>query len=134
MPKQDRVDMISGQIESIWANFDTLFAELDETGWQQKHGQDWIFADVPYHLAYFDRFMAQYAGAGSDLPAEEQLQVDSLGAMGRWNAEQFALRPARRRLSPWQRCKHLGIVCASSSGWLRGDADPSRRDVARAYR
>lgn len=94
MPKRDRVETISGQLESIWANIDTLFAELDETGWQQKHGQDWVFADVPYHLAYFDRFMAWYAEAGTDLPVEEQLQLDSIAAMGRWNAEQFALRPA----------------------------------------
>ena len=93
MSERTKIDMLSAQLESIWADFDLLFAHLDAAGWQQGHGPDWVFADVPYHLAYFDRFMARYLEAGNDLPTDEQLQLDSISAMARWNGEQFALRP-----------------------------------------
>jgi len=93
MPERERITVLSDQLERIWADLDDLFNGLDAAGWQRKHGADWIFADLPYHLAYFDRFYARYLEAGSQLPQEEQLSLDSLSAMARWNAGQFALRP-----------------------------------------
>ena len=42
-------------LESIWRCYDAAFESLGPSDWSRKHGKDWTVADVPYHLAYFDR-------------------------------------------------------------------------------
>lgn len=42
-------------LEGLWQRFDELVGTLGPDDWSGKHGQHWTFADVPYHLAYFDR-------------------------------------------------------------------------------
>ncbi|MDX1417869.1 MAG: DinB family protein [Candidatus Promineifilaceae bacterium] len=93
MSERERITLLSDQLERIWSDLDELLNGLDAAGWQRKHGPDWIFADLPYHLAYFDRYNARYLEAGSELPQEEQLVLDSFSAMAAWNDGQFALRP-----------------------------------------
>ena len=88
-----QLNHLSSMLENLWANFDELFDSLDDDGWQTPHGSEWIFADVPYHLAYFDRYIARYLEQGPGLPKEEHLSLVSLNDMNCWNAAEFARRP-----------------------------------------
>src|SRR5262249_40949698 len=56
MPGRAQVDGTMGQLEELWGHLDTLFDAIETAGdWGHQHGPNWTFADVPYHLAYFDR-------------------------------------------------------------------------------
>ena len=47
------LEALMAQVEEMWGHLRFLFDELSVTGgWDQQHGRDWTFADVPYHLAY----------------------------------------------------------------------------------
>jgi len=83
-------------IEETWSHLNTLFDDLaTQDGWDQKHGPDWIFADVPYHLAYCNQeILIRSLKAGSDLPKDEQELLASVEAVNDWNARKFAERPA----------------------------------------
>src|SRR6266487_3939950 len=64
---------LTGQLEEIWCHLDTLLEPLTPADWQRKHGKDWIFADLPYHLSYYDRdTVADPICIGTDLPASRE--------------------------------------------------------------
>lgn len=76
-------------------------------GWSQKHGLDWVFADLPYHLAYCNQgILIRGIQAGADLPEEEQELFASAEAINAWNARKFPERPAgqtsAQSVSQWQ--------------------------------
>jgi hypothetical protein len=82
-----------GQLEEIWCHVDTLLDPLTPADWQRKHGKDWIFADLPYHLGYYDRdTVAEPIRRGADLPAGEQKLMRTMGELDAWNARMFAKR------------------------------------------
>jgi hypothetical protein len=89
-------------IENIWQCFDELFESIEASGsWGEKHGDDWTFADVPYHMMYFDReLVAKAIERGEGVPREEQRTQRTLAELNAWNAEQFAQRPAGQ--TAWQ--------------------------------
>jgi hypothetical protein len=83
------------QIQEMWGHLYTLFHDLnDADGWGQKHGPDWTFADVPYHLAYCNRdLVAPGLELGSDLGVQERGLLATPEAIHGWNARKFAERP-----------------------------------------
>jgi len=98
MSTQSRIQLneLMDHIEENWRNLNTLFDELTaQNGWSQKHGPDWIFADLPYHLAYCNQeILIRGIKAGADLPEAEQELLASPDAINAWNARKFAERPA----------------------------------------
>ncbi len=83
------------ELTELWGILDDLFGSLGPGDWSRKHGKDWTFADVPYHIAYFDHDMILDAiKMGPTLPKEQQIQLRTLNELNGWNAEKFAERPA----------------------------------------
>ena len=91
-----QLDELMSHIEETWSNLSTLFDDLAAgNGWDQKHGPDWTFADLPYHLAYCNQeILIRGIRAGADLPDGEQELLASADAINAWNARKLAERPA----------------------------------------
>jgi hypothetical protein len=88
-------DALAAELEDLWRCFDELFASLGPGDWSRRHGKDWTFADVPFHLAYFDRdVIAKGIERGANVPAEEQRVIRTLTELSAWNGRKFAERPA----------------------------------------
>ncbi len=86
-------------MEELWRCLDELFASLGPGDWSCRHGQHWTFADVPYHLGYFDRTVIVYPiEHGPDMPTAAQWAARSNSEMNAWNERMFAHRPADQTL------------------------------------
>jgi putative sterol carrier protein len=113
-----QISALLGQMEEMWGHLETLFAIVDANdGWGQKHGADWTFADLPYHLAYCNRDMVgRGIELGTDLPEAEQDFIGSMPELGAWNARKFAERSPEytigQELAEWRAsCDYLrGLV------------------------
>jgi hypothetical protein len=80
-------------LEDMWHCLDELFASLATDDWSRRHGTHWIFADVPYHLGYFDRDIVAYPiERGPELPTAEQWVARSNREANAWNERMFARR------------------------------------------
>ena len=96
MTTRMELDALMTQVEEMWDHQDTLFRIIGETNqWDHKHGPDWTFADVPYHLAYCNRdLVIRPMKLGRDLPVEERFSIASITDLNEWNARKFNQRPA----------------------------------------
>lgn len=83
---------IRSELEEGWKKFDDVFASLEPRRWSKKFGKTWVYADMPYHLAYFDATAAKYLSYGPDVPASEQLQIRTMRELHEWNRREFAKR------------------------------------------
>jgi hypothetical protein len=94
--ERTQIEALTAQIEEMWGHLETLFDSLEEgKGWGQKHGADWTFADVPYHLAYCNQdLIVRGLQLGPDYPESEQVLLASPQALGSWNEGKFAERSA----------------------------------------
>ena len=82
-------------LDDLWQNLDAIFVSLGPSDWPRQHGPHWTFADVPYHLAYFDQeIVARPLEQGPDLPTAEQWAARASPEVNAWNARRFAERPA----------------------------------------
>jgi hypothetical protein len=80
-------------LEELWQCFDEVVGTLGPDDWSGKHGQHWTFADVPYHLASFDReVIATAIKGGLTVQTLEQLQRTEAEQDG-WKEIQFTPRP-----------------------------------------
>ncbi|HEX5690451.1 MAG TPA: DinB family protein [Roseiflexaceae bacterium] len=115
---QPTLATLMDQLEEIWGHVDRVLDPLTPADWQRKHGKDWIFADLPYHLSYYDReTVADPIRIGSDLPIGEQKLMRTMGELDAWNARKFAERPA-------------GQSVAASLAQMRASRDLVREAVA----
>jgi hypothetical protein len=116
---REQLESLQAQLEEMWTHLDTLFAKLNETnGWGQKHGPDWTFADVPYHLAYCNRdVVTRGLQLGPDYPEAEQELLASPQALPEWNERKFSERPS-------------GQTAAESVAQWRNSCDAIRRLTA----
>lgn len=93
-PSRVQVETLLSHLEELWSNLDELFSGLGPEGWATPHGKDWVYADLPFHLAYFDREMVAYPlQQGPSMPANEQTSIPTIDAINAWNEENFAQRP-----------------------------------------
>jgi putative sterol carrier protein len=84
--------------EELWSDWDIIFDTMDERGWFRKHGKDWVFADVPYHLAYIERdVVANHIIMGSNLPESSRVELKTAADLTKWNEKKFAERPFGQR-------------------------------------
>jgi hypothetical protein len=80
-------------LEDLWRCLDELFASLAVDDWSRRHGAHWIFADVPYHLGYFDHDIVAYPiERGPNLSTAEQWVARSNREVNAWNERMFARR------------------------------------------
>src|SRR5581483_7874184 len=80
-------------LEDLWHCLDELFASLAPRDWSDGHGKHWTFADVPYHLGYFDHDVVVYPiQRGQDIRPAEQWAARSKQELNAWNERMFARR------------------------------------------
>jgi hypothetical protein len=95
MSTRTELDALMAQVEEMWGHQYTLLRIIDETNqWNNKHGQEWTFADVPYHLAYCNRDLVfRPMKFGRDLSVEERVIISTIDDLNEWNELEFAERP-----------------------------------------
>jgi hypothetical protein len=82
-------------LENLWGCLEQLFASLTPGDWFRRHGQHWTFADVPYHLGYFDRDVVAYPiECGQNIRTVEQWAARTKSELNAWNERMFARRPS----------------------------------------
>jgi hypothetical protein len=90
------LDRLARNLEEIWGFIDGLIDSVPQERWSRRYGKDWTYADVPWHLAYFDRIViAEPLAAGTDLAADARFNLGSMRELNAWNDAEFARRPAR---------------------------------------
>lgn len=95
-----RIDALLADYERLWDTLDALLDGLTADDWTRAFGKAWSYADLPYHLAYFDReLVAYYLGHGQDLTDSDRWLMDDEGKVDAWNARMFARRPAGQTVS-----------------------------------
>jgi DinB family protein len=117
--KRARVEARMAQLEEMWAHLDELCAGFGPDDWARRHGPDWTFADVPYHMYYFDQeFIAEAIEKGPNVPDDQRVAMRTMGDVSAWNASWFARRPSDQ--TPEQ-----------SLAQMRASREAIRRAVAR---
>ena len=100
---------LARQLEEIWADLDTLLNPLTPADWQRKHGKHWVFADLPYHLAYYDQdTVATPIMNGINLPPNGEKLMQTMGELNHWNERKFAERPANQNVATSIAQMHAG--------------------------
>ena len=90
-----QIQVLMASIKGLWDNFDELFDSMKPEDWSRMHGADWTFADVPYHVAYFDRNpVVKAIERGPDVPQEDRRVMRTLQELNAWNVDRFAERAA----------------------------------------
>lgn len=79
---------ILSDLETLWSALDSFFQRFSPQNWSRKHGKEWVFADMPYHLAYFNQTVID--GIGNDRKQPIQYTLQELNT---WNDARFAQRP-----------------------------------------
>jgi hypothetical protein len=108
MSSRTQLDALMTQIQEMWGHLDTLFDSIDDAdSWDRKHGPDWTFADVPYHLAYCNHdVVARGLRLGPTVPVEEMELMATPEQRDAWNACKLAERPfyqtPAQSVSRWQ--------------------------------
>jgi hypothetical protein len=108
MSTRIQLDALMAQTQEMWGHLDTLFDNIDDTdSWDRKHGPDWTFADVPYHLAYCNHdIVARGLRLGGAVPVEEMELLAAPEQRDAWNACKLAERPfyqtPTQSVSRWQ--------------------------------
>jgi DinB family protein/SCP-2 sterol transfer family protein len=86
---QNDVSQNLADLETIWSALDSFYQNFAPQDWARRHGKDWTFADMPFHLAYFNQMVVNNIGNDSGQRAKFTLQE-----LNAWNDAHFAERPA----------------------------------------
>ena len=97
---------ILADLETIWGALDSFYQHFSPKDWSRKHGKDWTFADIPYHLAYFNQTVMD--GIKNDQGQQAKLTLQELNT---WNDSHFAGRPIN--LSGAKALEHLHTTQAA---------------------
>lgn len=76
-------------LEILWSALDAFYQRFSPQDWARKHGKDWTFADMPYHLAYFNQMVLD--GIKNDHREKVLLNLDELNI---WNNAHYSERPS----------------------------------------
>ena len=114
-------------LEELWRCLDELFASLTPGDWLQRYGKHWTFADIPYHLGYFDRTVIVHAiECGLNIPTAEQWAARSDSELNAWNERMFARRSLDQTVT-----QSLAQMQASREALRRMLGQMSATDLAR---
>ncbi|MDZ4767330.1 MAG: SCP2 sterol-binding domain-containing protein [Chloroflexota bacterium] len=80
-------------LDATWDAANRFFARFADVEWARSHGADWIFADVPYHMAIYNRMIANMLLIGMDSDIEDSPSIINLEQLDAWN--QAGLRAMR---------------------------------------
>jgi hypothetical protein len=96
MSTRTELDALMTQIAEMWGHQDALFEIISETNqWDHKHGPDWTFDDLLYHLTFCNRDLASRPmKLGRDFPDEKRITFASMTDLNDWNAVKFSERPS----------------------------------------
>lgn len=84
---------IRSELEASWKLFDDVYATFGRREWSRKFGKTWTYAWQPYHLAFFDAFVAKYLAYGPDVPETERTLLRTMRGLSEWNEREFGKRP-----------------------------------------
>ncbi len=122
------LSILKTELEDLWRKFDQAYSGLGTGGWAKKYGKDWVFADQPFHMAFFDRVMVADAIANGDrLQEADRGLLGTMDQINKWNEGEFAKRPvgqtAQKSHEEWNAAREaIRRAIASMS-----DADMSKR-------
>lgn len=96
MSNRTQVEILIAQIESNWDCQNQLFQTIARSNdWDHKHGADWTFADVPFHLAYCNwDLVIRPIQLGKELPVNEQRSFKGPADLAVYNSGRFAEKSA----------------------------------------
>ncbi|HEV7666221.1 MAG TPA: DinB family protein [Chloroflexota bacterium] len=95
-PQTNEVEGIRGRYADLWRAIDELLERIGTHDWSRRHGKDWTFGDVPFHLAYFDAEIVCQPIERRH-PTADLVHAPLMGSMREmdaWNARHFRERPA----------------------------------------
>jgi len=76
-------------LETVWSSLDSFYARFSPQDWARPHGGEWTFADMPFHVAYFNQTVI------NSLRNEHEKKVPlNLRELNAWNNAHYAQRPA----------------------------------------
>ena len=106
------VDSMMQHSEEAWGHLDTLFDAIEAEGrWSDKHGEDWVFADLPYHFGYCEReLVARVLELGPDMPEEERWEVRSISPAKCLERGGLVCLNSAARFDKWNRAAVAGAV------------------------
>jgi hypothetical protein len=115
----------TADLEDLWQCLDALFADFGPKDWARKHGKRWTFADLPYHLSYFDRECTHLVEQGADAPTSAHWLMHSEAEVDAWNARMFARRPADQTIdtSLSQMRASRDLIRSTLAGYTDADLD-----------
>ncbi|MBI4429870.1 MAG: SCP2 sterol-binding domain-containing protein [Ignavibacteriales bacterium] len=114
------VASIGSELEDVWKKLDEVYSTLPQSQWSKKFGKTWVYADQPYHLAYFDRLISGYISKGANVPKEEQILYRTIRDLADWNARMFASKP-------------MSQTVEQSLGQMRQERDVIRQMLSRMH-
>ena len=85
----DDKSKILANLETIWTALDAFYQQFSPQDWSRKHGKEWTFADMPYHLAYFNQTAIDGIREGDQKRTSHTLEEHDA-----WNDAHFAQRPS----------------------------------------
>lgn len=84
---------LMGDLEAVWTALNRFFEPFTDVEWVRPHGADWMYADIPYHLAVYNRMAANVILIGEEGDMDDSPSIISLAQLDRWN--QASLRAMR---------------------------------------
>lgn len=84
----ERLAFQSSDLDALWEAQDEFWGQFSDADWRRRHGRDWTYADVLYHLTYFNQVVIDAIQRKPDAPLPKPLAT--LRALDEWNEQQFS--------------------------------------------